>query len=506
MAIEENLTGELIVPLRDEIRDKWLRDYNLRLNGTADIGKGGIPYARASTMADAAAAIYANSVVIAKNVASATKSGKALDGDLERAGTKRLPAVGATGFVQISASAGGTTIFFGDEIKRGSLRYQCTLTKVYQDGQDVPIQGIDTGPDTNLDPGVVLQWSAPRPGCGQKATVVAKSDGSGLSGGRNVESDDEAKLRLSQLRANPRASGNEAEFIQAIIDTPGIPVEQAFVYPGIKGPGTMGFVFTVRPALAGASRIPDAVQIAAVLAHIKGLFPGDDGIFAGTIVSQPTNTALRVTWATGVPGWVDAQPWPLYEGAFAIPPEISSVISATAFTVAGVDAPPQVGQTFAVFDRNNRTFRKKRILTVTPLSVSDYALVCDTTNNASDTTYTPLVAQPLCPWSDSLQALVDPVLNYFDSLGPGEQMALFFDPGVRQRRVPRDGEDWPSTITNRLLAPIKSRDETDPPGLFDLPHLRSVSLITPSDPTAVAVGTPGVSSNMFTLRYLLAFP
>lgn len=501
MALED-FTGELIVPLRDEIRDRWLRDYKLRVE-EASIGPGTLPYARASTIADTVSPIHANAVTIGKNVASSTKSGTALDADLVRAGTYRLPPVGASGFVAITASAGGTTIFEDDELRRGEVRYRCTKTQLYHDGNPVPVQGIDTGPETNVDAGQVLEWRSPRPGCGSRAVVLAKHDGSGLSGGRLQESDDEANKRLAGMRARPSASGNEAEYIRAINETPGVPVEQGFVMPGIKGPGTKAFVFTVRPDRPGGSRIPDGVQIARVLSHVKGKFPGDDGIFAGTIVPQPLVVALRVAWASNVPGWVDATPWPLYGSPMVT---ISAVTSTTTFVVADSPVAPQPGQTFALFDRPARAFRNKRVLSATPLGGNSYSIVCDTTNNASDTTFAPMVGDPVCPWSDTLAILVDPVVTYFDRVGPGQQVSDFFDPGLRQHRVPLDGEDWPSTVTTRLLSPLRNRRPSDPAGLFDLPHLASVSMLLPADPTAPSVGLPGVSSNMLTLGRLVAFP
>ncbi|WP_394847408.1 baseplate J/gp47 family protein [Pendulispora brunnea] len=494
------LPGEIITFTRDEVRDRWLRDYSIR-NPEADVGSGSMPFIRASVIADALAAIYSNAVVVGQNVASSTKTGAALVEEAARLGTAPLPPAGASGFVQIVASAGGTRIFSGDEIKANGRRYAAIASGIYTNGDHVPVQGVDTGPLTNLDAGVAMQWTFPRPGCAPNAVVVLQADGSGLSGGRNGETEDELNDRLRSLRASPPASGNEAQYIAEVARTPGISVEAAFAFPACRGPGTKGIVFTLRAGSPGGNRSPNSAQIAAVLGHLRGQFPADDGIFLGAVLPQPVTVALRVSWASRVPGWVDASPWPAFGMA-----NVVSVLSATDFTIStGGGARPDPGQTFALFDRPAAAFRRKRILTATPVGTGNYRVACDTSNAASDVSYTPVVGQALCPWSDSLDALVPSVIAYFDRLGPGEQATTFFDPGLRQRRIPLDPEQWPSSVTNRILSTRKDLPEGDPGGLFDVPQVRDVSLLAPQVPFAPTPGALGVYCNLLVLQDLVAY-
>ena len=209
---------------------------------------------------------------------------------------------------------------------------------------------------------------------------------------------------------------------------------------------------------------------------------------------QPVNVALRVTWAIGAPGWQDATQWPPYANPM-VQIKAATVPTATAFRVTNVGTAPVAGQTIGFFDSAAAKFRKKRILTATFAVGTDYDIVCDTSNNASDTTYTPVVLQPCCPWSDSLDTLTSTIVNYFDVLGPGEQLSTFFDPGLRQRRSPKDPQFWPSTITTRLLT-----------GVFALPTVQDTTLQEPATPFSPAVGTAGVSSNLLTLATIVAFP
>lgn len=488
----DNLTGEITVFKRDETKRKYLRDYAIR-NPGAGTGTGSLPDIDASVMADTLAPLYANAVTIGNNVASSTKTGQALIDEAGRLGTAPLPAIGASGFVAIGASVGGTHIFVGDEIKVNGNRYQCTAESVYFDKSPVPITGVDVGPATNVDAGVVMKWTSPRPGCQQQATIVAQSDGTGLSGGRPVEDDAALNARLISLRASPPASGNDAEYQAAVMKTPGLSIQAPFSFPAIAGPGSIGVIFTMRPAVPGANRTPTAPQIAAVFAWLTGLFPAGDGIFVGAVVPQPVNVALKVTWAVGAPGWADAVQWPQYANPMA-QVKASPAPTATTFRVTNVATAPQAGQTIGFYDSTAAKYRRKRILTGTFVAGSDYDIVVDTSNNASDTAYTPTATQPCCPWSDSLDTLPTPVIAYFDLLGPGEQTSGF-DAGLRQRRSPRDPQYWPSTITTRLLT-----------GVFALPTVQDTTLQEPATPYAPTVGTPGVSSNLTTLATLVAFP
>jgi uncharacterized phage protein gp47/JayE len=487
----DSLPGKLLTPTRDQIRDRYLRDYRLR-NPDADTGPGSAVYNDASVHADQEVLQYNNAIVIAQNVNVSTATGADLIEKARAKGTDKLPAVGAVGYVQITASAGGGFIAAGTEGKINGLRYQCVLASVYFDGDQVPVSGIDVGPETNQDAGVVMSWTTPPPGIGPTATVVLQADGSGLSGGHDVESDGELQQRLIKLNAEPPASGNDAHVQAAIARAPALSIQSPFTFPAIKGPGTCGATATLRPSKAGSNRIPNAAQLAIILAYLTGQFPADFGFLSNTLVASPVNVALKVSWASGTPGWADAVPFPTYTSPMC---QVSNLLARTptSFNLINYPVAPQPGNTIAMFDLAALKFRRKRILTAT-LGVG-YDIVCDTTNGISDTTYTPYVGQPICPWSDSLDSLTSAIVNYFDLLGPGEQMANFFDPGLRQRRSPPSPASFPSVISNRILS-----------DLFKAQSLQDATLQEPAVPYATPVGSQGVSSFLLTLATLVAFP
>jgi hypothetical protein len=263
---------------------------------------------------------------------------------------------------------------------------------------------------------------------------------------------------------------------------------------------SIGLVATIRPSRPGGNRIPSSVQLAEIAPAIVGSMPGNDGVLVGTLAANPIDVALRVDWNRKVAGWQDASPWPTFQSPTMTQVKTGTTPTAVAFTLTGCASAPPVGATIAFFDKSGdgktSIFRPKKLLTVTSLGFGDYAVTCDVTNGASDATYAPYPTQPACPWSDSLPGLVAPVLAYFDLIGPGEQVdPPFFDPGIRQRRMPPSPAEWSSVITSRGLT-------------GDIPRALAADVIValPAIPYATPVGSPGVLSYLTTLRTLVAFP
>lgn len=514
----DTLPSQLIVPTRDQVAQWWLRDFALH-NPGADTRPGSEPYAKAYTYADSAIPLYANCVTLSKNTSRQTMRGVALDNEALSLGTQRFPAVGATGAVIISANSGGTKIYAGDVIQIGANFYQCTATLTYQDQQQVPIQGITTGPGTNQNPGVIGQWQIPRPGLIANATVATQADGSGLTGGHDVENDNQLIQRLNFLSANPPASGNDAQIQALASKCPGLFIEQAFTIPCIQGPGSTTVLFTLRATQAGGNRIPNATQIALMQAWLQGpgQLPADLSITVSALIASATNVVLRPTWSPSTPGWQDVTPWPAFTSIGSEPqvatPSSGGALSATYIRVINQATTPVAGQSFAVFDLVNLKFRKKKILTVVADSVSGWDLTIDTSSGGaalpSDQTYKPLVGQFVCPWSDSLDTVTPAVVAYFASLGPGEQVApaAQFDPGSRMRRIPRPPALYPNQVTQRILSgppnpPFQALGAPAPapvPTLATTPSLLDVTVTEPVLPYSTPVGSAGVSSNLLTL-------
>jgi uncharacterized phage protein gp47/JayE len=514
------LPGKFLTPTRDQIAADFRRSYQVR-NPGADVGPGSQPMLDSLAAADMALPLYAYAGRVAGNATWLTATGNDLRNWAQSFGTDFLPAVGAAGFVQIGTSSGGTFIQANDQLSVNGIVYQAIAGGFFQNGQLVAIVGVTTGPQTDQDTGTVLTWSTPRPGLEPSCTVAVQPDGSGLSGGANVETEAQLKQRLSWIKSNPAGSGNDAHIQWIVSRTPGIGVQQVFTYPAIEGPGTVGVTFTIRPAQTGGPRIPNSAQLTLALGYLQQYVPAttagiglDTGLLMCAVVSSSLNLILQVQWAQNAPGWADANQFPLYQGVgnnwvvtnvVTPTPTTFNIMSPTDPTV------PQAGQSIGFLNLPLQEFSRKRILTATAAS-GGYTIVVDPTNGTSDLTYTPIVGQILSPWSDSLDSLIAPVLAYMDSIGPGEQVTGFFDAGLRQKRSPASPGAWTSVINNRLLGgPPNAAQPPDPnssptPTLLSTNTLADVELTEPVPPFQTPVGSQGVSSNLLVLTSLAAFP
>jgi uncharacterized phage protein gp47/JayE len=496
----DQLPAEFQLPTREELARRHRQLQKIR-NPAIDVSEGTEPHNRSLVAADDKLSLIAGARRISNNavVSDATGSAVARWGEIE--GVEPGEATGSAGVVKIVASVGGGTILQGDILKiknnQGGPRFQCSITAQYKDGALVPINAIDTGRETNVSPGTVMVWEESRPGIGPEATVQDQGEGVGLAGGRDTPTVEEHQAAIIEKKQNPPAAGNDADWQKAARDTPGVPVQQAFTYPAIKGPGTISLVFTVSPERIGGSRAPSSEQINLVRSNLLNRFGADDGALIGSIVEDPTTVVYGVTWSAA-PGWLDAAPWPAYAPTASGAVVVSAVTDALNFTLrtdddqySGVTA-PAAGKTIAFYNPTTTKFSFKRIQSVT--GTGPWAIVVDASNLASDESYAPVVGQRVSPYSQSLDAVASNVVELFSSLGPGEQTSLLPDDGIRKRRSPKAPASWPYTLTQRDAENAVSTAQ-----VFDRELLEG-------DGATPAVGTPGVVSHMLSLGDLAFFP
>jgi uncharacterized phage protein gp47/JayE len=495
--------AEFQVPTRDVLIAKFQRDVAFRAP-TVDVGTKTQVETDAGAIVDTALPLFAQAQQNAEGTTLNGQTFEELQDTAEDEGLPRLlPAAGAVGFLVITAAVGGTTISAGATATHlpTGRKYQCGETRLYFDAQPVPVVAVNSGPDTDLSAGTVLQWDSPALGCGLTATVFEQSDGTGLTGGRAEETREELILRIRNSRGNPAASGNDASYQEVAKRTPGVPVSAVFTYPAIQGPGTSCLLFLLRPSKLGGSRIPSAAAIAAVKGYVIGKMPKDDSVPFGVVLSSSVDVVLRVRWAKGIAKWSDGVQWP---PQYVVSEEYKvhsvgtispSTIPVT--TASGTPTAPQVGQTIALWDRANLRFVPKRILTVS--GVNPWTLTFDLSNNASDQSFVPAVGDIISPWSDSLDQIPALIAAYFETLGTGEQvntlLTSFFDEGYRERRSPASPLEWPNTITSRMTDAVEK-----------LAAIESVTIQAPSIPFDTPPGTKGVSAYLLELAKLAIYP
>lgn len=498
MAID-TLPEEFQVPARSEIKARWLRSYLLR-DPSASTAPGEQPDVSASVMADQLMPVYAAAQKAGNAVASRNKSLEDLSNEWTPRGLPPLEAQGAVGYVLIGASAAGGPIYAGDVLREpnSQIKYECTEERLkWFDQQWVPIRGVDTGPQTNLAPGTVLQWDDPGPGIDPNCTVAEQSDGSGLTDGRNAETVEEYRQRIDEYQANPPAGDNDAEIQLVAEKTPGLAIQKAFTYPSILGLGSTAIICVLRPARPGAERRPTDLQRASIETWVVGQL-GDTICYFPSLLADPVDLIMDVKWSEAASDWADLAPWPPRETSL-IQVAATPAPTAESFRLEKADASytgvtqPVVGQTIAFLDRDRGKFMHKVIGAVS--GTGPWDITVSTALSESDITYTPEVWQPACPWSDSLDSLVTPIVKTLDTLGPGEMIdtANLFDDSKRLRRQPTSPAKWPYALTNKNLN-----------ANLNITELEDYEVITGYKTTQV--GTPGVIAYIMELQYIAAFP
>lgn len=446
--------ADVVVKNTTEWRDFMLRNASNR-NPDIDVGPDSLPWVWFSTLAEALAVQSLNALTLGRSVPIANMT----EAQLHTTFDAILPQQGesyATGWVTIQTAAAGTTIQVGDLLtdndNKQSYRFSGATNTAYVNGDQVPIISVDPGKGVNLEAGKMLTWSALRPGCYATATVWAQPDGTGVSGGRDQETIDEWKSRLSDMKANPAGHGNEQDVITLAEDISGrtlstgevttghgMPVRKGFCYPALMGVGTLGLAFTVKQDYWWKSRCPSSTQITTVYQYVNAALP-KDSILPITVQDEGLSIDVSITLNTRAAQWADFAPWPSAATRGAGRKIIGTVTDATHFTVVTDDADytsetnPVAGQTIGMLDATTGTMKRKKCLTVT--GTGPWIIVVDTTAGASDAAYLPVAGQAVCPWFDAIQDVANAIGEYVATFGPGECVTLDPGDGLRQLRVP----------------------------------------------------------------------
>jgi uncharacterized phage protein gp47/JayE len=457
---------ELVVKSREEWRDYWLKCYKNR-NPDADVGPGSYPWVRASALAEVLTILSADALAVSDSIPLDNMTGSQLDAKYGSKLPRNLESK-ASGYITISTSSAGSTIYIGDLLTHPSTRNQyevTSATNTYLNGTQLAVRSVDPGLGQNITPGEVLQWVSPRPGCYATAVVFAATDGQGIVGGRATESDDEYRERIRDFNASPIGHGNEGDVLALIEATRehGVPVEKGFVYPCILGDGTLCYGFTIRRDNYWESRLPSSLQITDVFDYVSGKLPGDFAITPASVATSGTYIELSVTLDPRYSQWADFAPWPVYVARGGGMFVINTATSASVFSIKTDDSDytgvtsPVPGNTIAVYDAALGVFRRKKILTVA--GAGPWSITCDTTTNQTDGTYTPVVGQAVSPWFDAINDCAEQAGRYVAAMGPSEIVDLGNMPadGTRMSRQPKPYPgQWDKTVTSDIAYRVKT--------------------------------------------------
>ncbi|MCH1881255.1 baseplate J/gp47 family protein [Alcaligenes ammonioxydans] len=179
-------------------------------------------------------------------------------------GVPRTPATSAQGAIEATGADG---VFVPTGMlwqTRAGVQVRVTQDTLLSGVTRVPVEAIIPGAAGNLAAGTQLVAISPAPGVIDRAVVEAP----GLAGGTDLELLERWRRRVVRaFRIQPHG-GDPDDYVTWATEVPGI--TRAWVRRAWLGPGTVG-VFVVRDD--DDNIVPDAAELAAVLAHIQSKRP-----------------------------------------------------------------------------------------------------------------------------------------------------------------------------------------------------------------------------------------
>lgn len=274
-------------------------------------------------------------------------------------GTTEVRPTGSRGRV-IVETTGSASVTEGEQLTHANgNRYEVLETYIgVQNNDEIEVQAVDTGEETNLDPGEVLSFIGTIVNVRKQVTVSTTEP---LQGGLSTESDERKRARiLNDLQTQP-GGGNWGHLRKLALESSPA-VQQAYVYPALGGPSSAKVVVTqaFNPKIRDFTRSPSdtLVEIVRQAIHVgtaeeKGA-PDMMEIVVQGVADQTFSMSLKVDIPDSVlsggdgSGWLDSTPWPDLDGDTYV--AVSSVTDSKTIVVnALTSTAPVAGQTRIVW-------------------------------------------------------------------------------------------------------------------------------------------------------------
>lgn len=211
------------------------------------------------------------------------------DGDiLERHGSiwgvTRKAASAAVGNVTVTGTNGAIVPADSTLARSDGVEYTTDAEAVIAAGvATIAVTAVEGGQAGNAAAASSLSFDTPIAGVSASATVASTA----LTGGADIETDDDLRARLLARIQQPPHGGAGYDYVAWALEVPG--VTRAWVYPAELGLGTVTVRF-VRDD--DASPIPDAGEVAAVQAYIDALRPVTAQLTVVAPVAVPLNFTI----------------------------------------------------------------------------------------------------------------------------------------------------------------------------------------------------------------------
>lgn len=279
--------AELVERVRTDVLSRLSTDDVLR-RSEAEV------YARA--IAGVGHGLYGYIEWLSKQIIYDTAEDEMLDRWCSQWGIDKTPAAQATGTVTFVVQAGAV-------IPAGQL-LQALDGVQYETTADATI----SVPSATAPVTAVLASAAGNRGAGQSFTLVSPVPGvqpivvAGLlSGGADVETQDSLRAKLLTRIQNPPQGGAKYDYERWALEVPG--VTRAWVYPQELGGGAVTVRFVRDNDGAGSAIIPDAPEVATVLAYMEERKP----VTSDLTVLAPTAVPLNFTITDLLPSTLAVQ-------------------------------------------------------------------------------------------------------------------------------------------------------------------------------------------------------
>lgn len=436
---------KLTVRSPSEIRNSYLRSLRMGLInlGVANpnVTKNSEAYVRAQALADELAIGEANAVIMTEAKMPDTAQGDDVIDVAAQFGIFPRAAVGSVGPIVFESSAASPVTAGASLIDDQGNGYEVLTSGTYDDGDLISIQAVSTGSVTNLSEGSVLRWVSAPP----YSAPTAEVGPGGLRDGYDAEKIEEVRSRLIEHLRTPPNGGNPQDLAEEA-EKAHPSVQKAFVYPALRGPGSVDVILAARPTATNKDRDLDPSIVAQVGATISARFPKQGAITTGTVQNLPVDLAITLALpeapSASPPGpgggWKDGTPFPDTNQSGTIGPcVVTNVTSTTTFRMTSGNVPLPGVTKISMLDESDWTVKTATVLSYSTFATDEYTVTIDTTfvNVA--------VGNYIFPASVNQDTYAEALLDMFARMGPGE-MTSNASALVRASRHPYTHVSWAS--------------------------------------------------------------
>jgi len=417
--------ASLYYPTKEEVVDMFLRRVRIgaeRYGHTVNVAVGSELWLRANALAGIIAHAFANNKIALQQYSPLTaEEDKALElaaqyGVEERAGAK------ATGTVTARSSA---IVIIPDGYlltAPNGEKYEATgPVTVTPPSTSVPVVAVNAGTAGNQSASTVLTWDSASIGFLQRTATSGV-----ISGGTEDDTWEEVRARLLLKLKDPPVGTNWAQLREWALEASSS-VSRCFVYPAVRGPGTVDICIIGEDNAVLGSATCETVE-----SYVAGEFSDHADLSVTSYLAEEVDVviALRLPSSTSAAGggWTDATPWP--SDPVRITAEAGAVL--TTSLAWGADD-PAVGTTVYIHDGTTLLGPH------TVASIANSAGFLQVTLNSDPGTVTNCYLSAGC---ESLSDYADTLAEVFAALGPGEKSESTFVLPRGARRPTTDVSDF----------------------------------------------------------------